>query len=132
LVASVGGLPAQAQRAPTVALAGVFADDPAVADTLRASLEAELREAADLRYAPRAARWVLHSRVTRIDVSAERVRCEVSVVVAERRGGAVRAMLSGRASGHGASTDELRTRVVRAAVKGALRPLGSRLAAHFR
>ena len=52
------------------------------------------------------------------------VRCEVSLVVADARGGAVRAMLRGRAGARG-GTDAARLQgnALRAAVRGALRPL---------
>jgi hypothetical protein len=50
-------------------------------------------------------------------------RCEVSLVLSERKTGAVRAFLSGRASGSGPRLDELEPKVLRTAVKGALRRL---------
>ena len=54
------------------------------------------------------------------------VRCEVSVVVADARGGSIRAMLRGRAGARGGDDSaSLRENALRAAVRGALRPLAS-------
>lgn len=50
-------------------------------------------------------------------------RCEVSLILMERRTGAVKALLTGRASGSGGSADELEEKVLRSAVKSALRRL---------
>lgn len=52
------------------------------------------------------------------------VRARVTVVVADARGGAVRAMLTGRAGARGgADVDRLSESALRAAVRGALRSL---------
>jgi hypothetical protein len=50
-------------------------------------------------------------------------RCEVSLILSERRSGSVRALLSGRASGSGPRLEELEPKVLRTAVTGALRRL---------
>lgn len=50
-------------------------------------------------------------------------RCEVSLILMERRTGAVRALLTGRAAGSGPSVGELEEKVLRSAVKSALRRL---------
>jgi hypothetical protein len=50
-------------------------------------------------------------------------RCEVSLILSERKSGAVRAFLSGRASGSGPRLDELEPKVLRTAVASALRRL---------
>lgn len=50
-------------------------------------------------------------------------RCEVSLVLTERKSGSVRAFLSGRASGSGPSPEELEPKVLRTAVASALRRL---------
>ncbi|CAG0975346.1 hypothetical protein ARNL5_02022 [Anaerolineae bacterium] len=54
------------------------------------------------------------------------VRCEVSLIVSEARGGAIRAMLRGRAGARGGGDAErLSQSALAAAVRGALRPLGN-------
>jgi hypothetical protein len=54
------------------------------------------------------------------------VRCEVSLVVADARGGSIRAMLTGRGGARGAGDPaRLSADALRAAVRGALRPLAS-------
>lgn len=50
-------------------------------------------------------------------------RCEVSLILMERRTGAVKALLTGRASGSGPRVDELEEKVLRSAVRTALRRL---------
>lgn len=50
-------------------------------------------------------------------------RCEVSLILMERRTGAVKALLTGRASGSGPRVDELEEKVLRSAVRAALRRL---------
>ncbi len=52
------------------------------------------------------------------------VDCEVSLILADARGGSVRVMLSGRAGARGgADGDGVERAAVGAAVRGALRPL---------
>lgn len=54
------------------------------------------------------------------------IRCEVSMVVAEARGGSIRAMLRGRGGARGRNAEgALRRDALRAAVRGALRPLSA-------
>lgn len=50
-------------------------------------------------------------------------RCEVSLILMERRTGAVKALLTGRATGSGGRVDELEEKVLRSAVRSALRRL---------
>ncbi|NLY93995.1 MAG: hypothetical protein GXY23_08180 [Myxococcales bacterium] len=52
-------------------------------------------------------------------------RCEVSLVLMERKTGTVRALLSGRASGSGPRLEDLEPQVLRSAVRSALRRLDS-------
>lgn len=52
------------------------------------------------------------------------VRCEVSIIVSDA-GGSIRAMLRGRGGARGGSEDRLSEDALRAAVRGALRPLAS-------
>ena len=78
----------------------------------------------------RHARYVLRGSVTRIDTEpqSDRIECEVSLILADRRGGNIRLILEGRAGARrpqgAAEVARLRPEVVRAAVRGALRPLG--------
>ncbi len=54
------------------------------------------------------------------------VRCEVSLVVTEARGGSIRAMLRGRGGARGSGdAARLSNDALRAAVRGALRPLAT-------
>jgi hypothetical protein len=81
---------------------------------------------------PSRARYVVRGSVTRLEEreveDGLEVRCEVSLIVAEARGGQVRAMLSGRAGARGIDDGErLAQAALDAAVRGALRPLGSQL-----
>lgn len=79
--------------------------------------------------AKRATRYQLTGSVVNGERSAEGslrgYRCEVSLILTERETGAVRAILSGRASGSGPRLDELEPKVTRYAVKSALRRLES-------
>ncbi len=108
---------------------------PALARALRSALESELSTLGGVRLAsPRHARWVLRGTVTRFDhhrVGRDlEVRCVVSLIVAERRGGAVRMFLSGRAGARGgAAPASLEDAALHAAVRGAIRPLGRQLVA---
>lgn len=101
-----------------------------VADTLRTALNEELASVSGIRVTrSQRARWVLRGSITRLDVVSEgdhnAIDCEVSLVMAEE--GNVRMMLSGRAAARGAHVDRLTASAVRAAVHGALRPLGETL-----
>lgn len=102
---------------------------------LRDALTHELDRLAGVRLTPtRRARYVVRGSVVRLETEASeqghRVQCEVSLIVAERRGGTVRMMLSGRAAAEGPrGADRLRETALAAAVRGALRPLGRTLVA---
>lgn len=80
--------------------------------------------------APQRAELVLEGTLTQlrrrvVDGELE-VRCEVSVIVSDARGGALRAMLTGRAGARGGNdVDRLSRNALVAAVRGALRPLAS-------
>ena len=77
------------------------------------------------------ARYVLRGSVTRLDRRASgdevQVRCEVSLIVSEARGGSIRMMLQGRAGARGDDGDSLERAALEAAVRGALRPLSTSL-----
>ncbi len=99
------------------------------APELGEALRDTLRRTRDVRLTDRPrAQLVLRGSVQRIErrvVDGQvQIDCEVSVIVADARGGAIRAMLRGRAGARG-GTDEaaLSGNALRAAVRGALRPL---------
>ncbi|MCB9621014.1 MAG: hypothetical protein H6724_16365 [Sandaracinus sp.] len=121
---------AEAQRLTPIAIGETAAPGEVVESQLREALNEELGEVRGVRVAPTPrAQYVLRGSVTRLEVRGDadrrQLECEVSLVVADRRGGAVRMMLSGRAVARGPEVDRLGPQVVRAAVRGALRPLGT-------
>jgi hypothetical protein len=131
-----GARPSAAQRFRTLAVAvgetAALVEATALAPELRAALADELAHHPELRLSPMgSANLVVRGSITRLERSRAgdhgQVRCEVSLIVAERRGGAVRAMVSGRASGQGTLGVALDRAVIHAAVRGALRPLGRSL-----
>ncbi|MBX3249137.1 MAG: hypothetical protein KF901_18305 [Myxococcales bacterium] len=134
MVAVVGLVHAvEAQRSTAVAIGETAAPEAIVGEHLRAALSEELGAVHGVRVTPtRSAHYVLRGAVTRLEVEGEsdrrRLECEVSLIVADRRGGSVRMVLSGRASARGPGVERLQSQVVRAAVRGALRPLGPQLA----
>ena len=117
---------------PGVAIGDLVAHDSDSAE-LRDALSMELSRLGGVHVTGvRRARYVVGGSVTRFERRrvAERmeVHCEVSLVVAERRGGSIRMMLSGQATAAGAgATDALERSALHAAVRGALRPLGGTL-----
>lgn len=122
------GASAQRRRPVRVALGELGGDraeafDAALREALSRTPEVRLTE-------PRRAQLVLRGSVQhlerRIVDGQVEVRCEVSVIVADARGGAIRAMLQGRAGARGdGETAALSRDALRAAVRGALRPLGT-------
>jgi len=96
---------------------------------LRQALSSEIESLGGLRLAnPEHARYVVQGSLTRLDrrtiEHGMQVDCEVSLVLADARGGAVRMMLSGRAGARGGlDGDAVERAAVEAAVRGALRPL---------
>lgn len=110
------------------------AGGPRAATALESAIETELASRHDLRLAPdaRRARYVVRGSVVQLErrqvSDGLEVRCEVSLIVADARGGSVRAMLSGRAGARGVDdADRLARAALEAAVRGALRPLGTQL-----
>lgn len=106
----------------------------AVGDTgspaLREALQDELATLGGVRVANASrARYVVTGSLTRLErrrvgASALEVDCEVSLILADARGGAIRMMLSGRAGARGGTTgDAVEHAALEAAVRGALRPL---------
>lgn len=102
------------------------AEVPVLNEALRDALEEELDSTDGLRIARRS-RYTLRAAVTKLEQEdAQRIECEVSVVLEDR--GNVRAVLNGRSAGQGRLNDNIQGRLVRAAVRGALRPLRPTLA----
>lgn len=117
---------------PAIAVGEMAAPASATADALGSAVASELASRRDLRLASdaRRARYVLRGSVQlerrQVNDGIE-VRVAVSLIVADR-GGSVRAMLHGRAGARGIDDpDRLAEAALAAAVRGALRPLGSQL-----
>lgn len=74
--------------------------DSSLAAAMRASVERELA-GLDLSRAPRGKRWVLSASLVRLEAETDgrvaRVSCVVSTVVREAKGGAIRAIIEGKA-----------------------------------
>lgn len=107
---------------------------PAVATALSTSIERAISSRRDVRLShdQRRARWVVRGSVVSLDrrevEDGLEVRCAVSLIVTDGRGGSVRAMLEGRAGARGVDDpDRLAQAALDAAVRGALRPLGTQL-----
>ena len=123
---------ADAQTERTSIALGAMSAPGAMRAALRTALYEELDAVPSVRVtSSRNARYVLRGSVTRMAShrQTERLECEVSLIVADRRGGTIRFILEGRAAAH-LPTDEasilrLQPEVMRAAVRGALRSLAS-------
>lgn len=103
---------------------------PAVDALFRRVLHDEVGSLSGVRAAtPDRADVIVRGSLTSLDrsvVDAEtRVRCEVSVIVADRKTGAMRMILRGRAEARGSRRDGLYRDAVEAAVRSALRPLAN-------
>lgn len=127
---------AESPRTSIVAVGETAAQtsSPGDADALHDALVREIGRLPSLRLAETSrARYVLRGSITRLDRAATgaevQVRCEVSLIVSEARGGSIRMMLSGRAGARGADAASLERAALEAAVHGALRPLSSSLGA---
>lgn len=113
---------------------GAQTSSPEDAGALHDALVREIGRLPSLRLAEtRHARYVVRGSVTRLDCHVDgrdvQVRCEVSLVVADARGGSIRMMLSGRAGARGEDAESLEHAALEAAVRGALRPLPGSLGA---
>jgi len=131
LLTTIDGAAAQG-RATSIAIGETTAPGP-LRSALRDALRDELGGVNGVRVTDaRRARYVLRGSVTHIDERREsdRMECEVSLILADRRGGNIRLILEGRAAARlpqgDAAVARLRPEVLRAAVRGALRPLGER------
>lgn len=122
---------AQRPRRANIAV-GALQGPEAARPSLQRVMATELRQAHGVRVTGRGrAAYVVSAAVTRFEERESpgrlELECEVSLIVSRRRGGAVRAVLSGRAAARGAPNDRLRDSVVRAAIRGALRPIAEAL-----
>ena len=126
-------LASHAQRAPVRVAVGEVGDSggAGTALALSSAIGQALEENPEVRLTttPRAQLVVRGSvvRLERRQVDGElEVSCEVSLIIADARGGSIRAMLRGRAGARGGrDAERLSDNALRAAVRGALRPLGS-------
>ncbi|MFO0693985.1 MAG: hypothetical protein U0230_10555 [Polyangiales bacterium] len=128
------GAPALAQpRKTPVALAGSeAATAPELTRALEAAVLEELAHTDSVRLVPEnRAAFRLRASVTSLETrrrgADEHLLCAVSVLVEDRRTGAMRAVLEGRARAEGPLGSVDRESVVRAAVHGALRPIATAL-----
>jgi hypothetical protein len=127
-VLSVLGMHASSASAtPTLrvaigSLSTTSAGDAALEGPLRVALEQALDALPTVdRTQPARAQLVVEGSLVRLERTAQGVRAEVSLLVSERRGGAVRMLLSGRAEARGGS-DPVPASIT-AAVRSAMRPL---------
>ena len=119
---------------PAIAIGEIAAPATTSRELVVGLLETELQGRDDVRLASsaRRARYVLRGSVVHLEqrgvADGIEVRCEISLIVSEARGGAIRALLSGRAGARGVDDPERLARAaLEGAVHGALRPLGDRL-----
>jgi hypothetical protein len=126
-----------AGRAVRIAVGEIAARDggPRAAQALSRALVEALEAQPSIHVAPPPrADLVVRGSLVRLDRHAVEggveVRCEVSLIVAEARGGSIRAMLRGRGGARGGGDPaRLSNAALRAAVRGALRPLSTQSAA---
>jgi len=127
--------PTAAERGPlrvAVGETGATTGGPRMARALSAALARALDGRADVRLTGRRqAQLVVRGSVVRLErrhrARELEVRCEVSLIVADARGGSIRAMLRGRAGARGGGdAAHLSDSALRAAVRSALRPLAAR------
>jgi hypothetical protein len=99
------------------------AGDAALEGPLRSALEQALDALPTVdRTAPARAQVVVQGSLVRLERTPHGVRAEVSLLVSERRGGAVRMLLTGRAEARG-GRDPVPASIT-AAVRSAMRPPG--------
>jgi hypothetical protein len=129
-VIAVVSTPAQAQSLLRVAVGQTGSTVGArSAEALSETLQAELAARTDIELATNVRAQIVvggavvsFERTTRGDQIE--IHCEVSLIVS---GGAIRAMLRGRGGARGSDATQLSRDALRAAVRGALRPLASQL-----
>ncbi len=120
-----------AQRGALRVAVGELGGEPEHARSLDRAIHDALGSQADLQVTEtRRAHLVLRGSIVRWDARSVRgeheVHCEVSLIVSEARGGAIRAMLRGRAGARGGGDlEHVSQDALRAAVRGALRPLST-------
>ena len=116
-----------------VAIGELSAVQPTSTQVLQQALTQAVEQNPNLRLSRshRRARYVLRGSVTRVDQRAvgeeTEIRCAVALIVADNNGN-IRATLSGRGGARGrGDSARLQQDAIGAAVRGALRPLGSQL-----
>jgi hypothetical protein len=132
-VIAVVSTPVQAQSLLRVAVGQTGSTVGArSAEALSETLQAELAARTDIELATNVRAQIVvggavvsFERTTRGDQIE--IHCEVSLIVSDARGGAIRAMLRGRGGARGSDATQLSRDALRAAVRGALRPLASQL-----
>lgn len=137
LLGSLGATPASAQARPRaarptpIALGSFSSIEAQGSELLESALLQALSVHPDLRLAqsPARARYVVTGSVVELSDRAlgggeHEVRACVSIVVSDARGGAIRAMLEGRAGVRGGSgADAMRRTAIRGAAESALRSI---------
>jgi len=132
-VIAVVSTPAQAQPLLRVAVGQTGSTVGArSAEALSQTLATELAARADVELATGIrAQIVVGGAVVAFERTSRgdqiEIHCEVSLIVSDARGGAIRAMLRGRGGARGSNPAQLSRDALRAAVRGALRPLASQL-----
>ncbi len=107
----------------TVAL-GSLAGPSTAQLTFARAVETELQALQTIDVRPdEHAEFVVRGSVVRLTTGVEHSDCEVSLIIAERRNGAIRGALQGRARVEDHNVWQARQRSVEAAVRGALRGL---------
>jgi len=106
---------------------GVSKGREAATGALRTAIAHELATSVSVTDVNRA-RWIVHGAITRLESSRRgadtEAHCEVSLIVADARGGAMRATLVGRAHARGRSSARvLERQAMQGAVRGALRSI---------
>jgi hypothetical protein len=126
LLAALVSAPAQAADPPvTVGEVGTRVTRPGVdlASVVRKAFERELRT---LNIKARRERYVLSASLVRLDgglTGSARTECMVSAVLREKKSGAIRAMIEGKARADGDTSAETAIDTVEAAVHGAAKAL---------
>ena len=130
LMGVLGALGLHASSASATTTLRVAIGDLSTAATGDAALEGPLRVALEQaldalptvdRTAPARAQVVVQGSLVRLERTPRGVRAEVSLLVSERRGGAVRMLPTGRAEARGGSNPVPAS--ITAAVRSAMRPL---------
>jgi hypothetical protein len=132
-----GQAAAKRARVPTVAVADIAAHDGNgfAAEALRLVIDEALREVGGIRVTTQQrATYIVRGSITELKQSHEggdrRIDCQVSIVVSDAQGGAMRLLLAGRGAARGKmKVGPLARQALTAAVRSALKPMGNSLVA---